>query len=402
MKILYIHQYFNTPDMPGSTRSYEFAKRLVSNGDTVYIITSNWQKKSNSFYSLEDGIKVYWGSMEYSNKMSFFRRISSFIAFIFYVFKIGLKLDYELIIASSTPLTVGIPALILKKIKKTKFLFEVRDVWPQIPIALGVIRSKAVIFLMKKLEKKIYSESDSIIALSDGMKREIEKSSPKSKKVNVVTNLCDINSFSLSEQVGINYKRNFLNINNEPIITYAGAFGRINNAAYLVDIAYEARSLDKKINFILAGNGFQRDLIKKRAEKLRVLNKNLFLFDYLPKKELPIFLSASTIISSLFIDLPEMENNSANKFFDGLAAGKPIMINYGGWQSKLINEHGSGFNIPNNNPKKAIKIISRIIFDKKKINEMSKSSKNLAYSFSIEKNFKTFKKAIDEINWDNN
>ena len=77
MKIVYLHQYFNTPNMPGSTRSYEFAKRLSLKGHTVYMITSNWQNKAKDKFSIEEGINVFWGSIKYSNKMSFFRRISS-------------------------------------------------------------------------------------------------------------------------------------------------------------------------------------------------------------------------------------------------------------------------------------------------------------------------------------
>ena len=79
MKILYIHQYFNTPKMPGSTRSYEFAKRLVDRGDTVYMITTNWQGISNSSYSLIEGIHVYWAPLSYNNKMSYLNRIVIFI-----------------------------------------------------------------------------------------------------------------------------------------------------------------------------------------------------------------------------------------------------------------------------------------------------------------------------------
>ena len=78
MKIFYIHQYFNTPEMPGSTRSYEFAKRLVLSGDDVHIATSNWQNKSKDKFSKIDGINVYWGSMKYSNKNEFFQSNSIF------------------------------------------------------------------------------------------------------------------------------------------------------------------------------------------------------------------------------------------------------------------------------------------------------------------------------------
>ena len=103
MKILYIHQYFNTPHMPGSTRSYEFAKRLVKRGDTVYMVTANWQGQSKVSFSKESGIDVYWAPIRYTNKMNFISKIFSYIGYLWYVIILGQKLEYDLIIASSTP-----------------------------------------------------------------------------------------------------------------------------------------------------------------------------------------------------------------------------------------------------------------------------------------------------------
>ena len=103
------------------------------------------------------------------------------------------------------------------------------------------------------------------------------------------------------------------------------------------------------------------------------------------KKNLPLLLSSATIITSLFIDLPEMENNSANKFFDGLVQVSLLMLNYGGWQSELIKKNGAGFTIPNHSAKKALEVIVKYIFDKEKLIEMGKCSKKLSQSFSIEK-----------------
>ena len=212
--------------MPGSTRSYEFAKRLVANGNTVYMITSNWQDKSSKTFSIENGINVFWGSIKYSNKMGFYRRAFSFIAFILYCLKMGLKLKYDVIIASSTPITVGVPAVILKNLK-TKLIFEVRDVWPQLPIAIGAVKSKIFIKFLKILEKKIYDSSNQIIALSDGMKNEILKIEKNKKKVSVITNLSDIEKFNVKKEVGIKFRKNSLGIKNEPLILYAGSFEKL-------------------------------------------------------------------------------------------------------------------------------------------------------------------------------
>ncbi len=382
--------------MPGSTRSYEFAKRLVSNGNEVYMVTSNWQKKSEKTFTVENGIKVFWGKSSYTNKMGYFSRLISFISFATFALIKGIRLDYDLIIASSTPITVGMPAIILKKIKKVKLVFEVRDVWPQLPIALGVIKSKIVIKLLRLFESKIYFESDSIIALSEGMKHEIMKVN-NTKKISVITNLCDNKKFNIKRNIGLEFKRNYLNLNKNPLIIYAGAFGIINNVIYLVDIAKESKKNNLNINFLLVGDGHQRKKIELKAKNLKLLNKNLFILDYLPKDMMPKLLSASTIVSSLFVDLPEMENNSANKFFDGLAAGKPMMLNYGGWQSKLIRKHNAGFVIPNGNPKKALKIIKKYIYNNDKIKSMSIQSRMLSSYFSIDKNFSLFKKTIDSL-----
>ena len=149
----------------------------------------------------------------------------------------------------------------------------------------------------------------------------------------------------------------------------------------------------------MIGGGYQKDFITKRAHDLNLLDKTVFIFDYFPKTKIPEILSAATVVSSLFIDIPEMEHNSANKFFDGLAASKPIMLNYGGWQSQLLSRHGAGFLIPNNNSKLAANKIKKIIFDKKKIDEMSKMSNLLAKRFSIKKNYKKFEKIIYDLNW---
>ena len=87
MNILYLHQYFNTPSMPGSTRSYEFARRLVTRGDNVYMVTSNWQGWAPKSFSTERGISVYWLPVPYANRMSNIQKVFTFIKYIWYTLK---------------------------------------------------------------------------------------------------------------------------------------------------------------------------------------------------------------------------------------------------------------------------------------------------------------------------
>jgi len=395
MKILYLHQFFNTPKMPGSTRSYEFAKRLVERGDKVYMITTNWQGLSDSSYTLVDGIHVFWAPIRYENKMSYYKRIFIFLGYIWHVISIGRKLDYDLIIATSTPLTIAIPALILKKIKAVKMIFEIRDLWPQLPIAIGAIKSNIIIKLLRFLEKTIYNESNHIICLSPGMKTELI-SDNLLDKISVVTNFSDIARFQ-------NHKKSFdllndkIDFDKNSLIVYTGSFGRINEVIYLVNIANELKTINSKIFFLLAGDGFEKDLIISKSKEYNILNKTFYCIDYIPKNQMPGLLSRATITASIFKNIPEMTNNSANKFFDGLAAGKPIMINYDGWQADLLNESGAGFIIPPNNPKSAANLINELITNKSRLKEMSYKSKKLAYQFDVNSNYKKFAKVIDHV-----
>ena len=394
MNILYLHQYFNTPSMPGSTRSYEFAKRLVARGDTVHMVTTNWQGKSKLSFTNESGINVYWAPIPYANKMNFLRRIWAYLGYVWFTFIIGHKLKYDLIIASSTPLTIAIPALWLKRAKRAKMIFEVRDLWPQLPIAIGALKSPIMIRIAQFLEKKAYAGSEKVIALSIGMNSVLKERVP-SNKISVVTNLSDRKNFKVSDQKGINFRKNYPGISNHPLIVYTGVFGRVNGVIYLVEIAKEIQKINPNVRFLLTGDGFEGEKIKKQSIKYNLLNKILFMERYLPKNEMPDLLSAATITTSFFIDLPEMGHNSANKFFDGLAAGKPIMINYGGWQADLLKESGAGFTIPQNNSSQAAKILNDVLTNNETLNQMKKASRQLSHQFDVDTNFQKFETVID-------
>jgi glycosyltransferase involved in cell wall biosynthesis len=395
MTILYLHQYFNTPLMPGSTRSYEFAKRLVDRGDTVHMVTTNWNGKSNKSFSIESGINVYWAPIRYSNKMKFIRRIISYFSYIWFVNIIVKKLKYDLIIASSTPLTVAIPAIWLKKIKKVKLVLEIRDLWPQLPIAIGILKSSILIKMARILEKKAYLVADKIILLSSGMKSELKGSVP-SQKLSVITNISDIKHFNVSPSKGLNFRKSILITDKDPLVVYTGALGRINGLSYMVRIANKMKRINSNVKFLLVGEGFEKKEIELESKKLNLFNKQIFFLDYIPKSEMPNVLSAATITTSFFINLPEMENNSANKFFDSLAAGKPIMINYGGWQSKLLKSNNAGFIIPNNNASKAAKILNDVLTNESLLIRMEEASKKLALHFDINTNYKKFANVIDQ------
>jgi len=159
VKIIYLHQYFNTPDMSGGTRSYEMARRMVAAGHEVQMVTSYREPGSNRsewFKTEEAGIQVHWYPVPYSNHMSFAQRIKAFFSFALAARKKAVELDGDIIFATSTPLTIALPAVSASRKKKIPMVFEVRDLWPEMPIAVGALKNPLMRFAAHKLEHWAY------------------------------------------------------------------------------------------------------------------------------------------------------------------------------------------------------------------------------------------------------
>ena len=344
MKIIYLHQYFNTPDMSGGTRSFEMARRFVAQGHEVHMITS-WRQLSESkswFESNVEGIHVHWLPVPYSNHMSYLDRIKSFFKFAIMSASRSAQINADVVFATSTPLTIALPAVYASKIKKIPMVFEVRDLWPELPIAMGALNNPITKFLAKRLELFAYKHSSSIVALSPGMKNGVVRTGYPSERIAVIPNSSDIDMFCSPKSLGDEFRSKRLWLGSNPLLIYTGTFGLINGVSYMVDLAIELAKLNSNVRILLIGDGAEFDVVKHRASSSNVLHRNLFIEKSLPKREIPAALSAATMACSLFVDKPEMRPNSANKFFDALAAGKPILINYGGWMHDLVKSRDCG------------------------------------------------------------
>ena len=114
-----------------------------------------------------------------------------------------------------------------------------------------------------------------------------------------------------------------------------------------------------------------------KAKKSGVYNKNILCIQQIPKNEVPSIMRLATVSTSLFIPLKEMENNSANKFFDSLAAGTPVVINYGGWQEEIIKKYNVGLRV-NSDPELGFKEMLNLLNNQKKIEKMGKNALSIA------------------------
>jgi glycosyltransferase involved in cell wall biosynthesis len=282
-----------------------------------------------------------------------------------------------LIFATSTPLTIILPAVVAAR-RRAPIVFEVRDLWPEMPIAIGAIKGRASIRVARRLERFAYHGSAHIIALSPGIRDGILATGVPVERITVIPNAADLDLFAVDAAHARRWRAAQPGLDHRPMVLYCGTIGLVNDVTYLVEIAAAARRIAPEIAFVVIGDGAEARKVRDRAEHLGVLGQNLLLLPPIPKDEVPLAFAAATVSTSLFAPIPEMEGNSANKFFDGLASGTPVAINYGGWQQELLEAHGAGIRLPACDPSQAAHLLAELIADPARRERMGRGARELA------------------------
>lgn len=375
MNILYIHQYFKTPEEPGGTRSYWIAKELIKNGHQVTMLTTSSTINQKVECKNIDGINVIYLKIPYDQKMGVFRRLVSFISFMFKSTWVALRQrNINLVLATSTPLTVGFPALILKWFKRIPYIFEVRDLWPEVPIQMGAIKNRILIKILNWFEKIIYKNAVHVIALSPGMMAGVIKKLKSDKKVSMIPNMAKMDAFypriknkELMESLGLKQKT-FKAI-------HFGALGLANGAMTIVESAKLLKD-DSSVDFIFIGGGSTEVILKEECYKNSLTNVHfLGKFPMDQTAEIVNFCEVSLVS---FKDLPILYTNSPNKLFDSLSAGKPIILNSAGWTKDLVDNYKCGFYVNPNKPHELVEKIKLLQMKPELAAEMGINSRKLA------------------------
>ena len=340
MKILYFHQHFTTPSLGGGTRSYEFARKIIDRGHDVTVVCGRTAElnlpasdSNEVLRGIIDGIDVIQINLPYSNCDGIAKRIWIFLKFAWRGTRIAMNEKYDLLFATSTPLTAGIPGIWMKWFarKKRKFVFEVRDLWPELPKALGM-KNPLLLWGMGLLEK---------LGICDGIKQVVPD-----KTVEMIPNGCDLDIFEPGNRKDLRLE-GVLPI--DTVAVFTGAHGIANGLEAVLDMALELKQRgrnDIKIAFI--GNGRVKPDLVKRAEKEGL--DNCLFFDPVPKTVLNKIVSSADIGLMVLKNVPAFYyGTSPNKFFDYIASGLPVVNNYPGWLSDMITENKCGVVVPPDN-----------------------------------------------------
>ncbi len=377
MRLLYFYQYFGTPAGGWSTRVYEMCRRWVKQGHQVTVITSPYDKsdipkfKGISKKFNYDGIDVIVINFAQSNKHHKLRRIYTFAMFslisIFYAFK--LKCDG--VIASSGPITAAIPGLFAKWFRGKKMIFEVRDLWPEGGIQLGMIKSKWLINFSYWLEKICYKNAALVVACSKGMKDSIVERFPQTNCI-VVPNACDVELFTTPQPFQMPQA-----FANKKIICYTGSLGAMDNCMQIFEGAKALAAMHyNKAHLVIIGEGVDKKPLEEEAKKLAL--NNITFLGLMPKTQVIGWLQQATAALVCFKDIPVLNSSSPNKMFDAFATGLPIVQTTNGWIKELIDEKNCGINVPANNGEAMAKAIIELCENGKVRNEKAANAHALA------------------------
>jgi len=348
MKVLYYHQHFSTPRGSTGTRSYEMAQRLIQHGHSVTMICGSYGMGKTGLdgpflrgrrSGTVDGINVIELKLPYANRDGFFRRSMTFVKFAFRSTWFAFSESYDVLFATSTPLTAAIPGIVARIFRRKTFVFEVRDLWPELPKAMGVISNPVVLLLLSALEWTAYRTATRLIGLSPGIVEGIRRRSDPHKPVAMVPNGCDLDVFGSTADE----KRTATGANSDKLVCiFMGAHGLANGLDAVLDAAAELKARSRNdIELLRIGHGRCKPALQQRANAEGL--DNVMFLDPVPKTELHAILQGADVGLMILANVPAFYyGSSPNKFFDYIAAGIPVLNNYPGWLADLIGREEAG------------------------------------------------------------
>lgn len=355
MHILYFHQHFSTPDGSAGTRSYEMAQALLKQGHSVTMVCGSYAQGKTGLSGAfakgrrrgwVDGIDVIEFSLDYGNQMGLIQRLGVFMKFALGSVVVAMREPADVVFATTTPLTAGIPGIVARWLRRKPFVFEVRDLWPELPKAMGVIKNPIVLWLMSVLEWVSYRSADRLVGLSPGIVDGIAARGVDRSRIAMVPNGCDMDLFGDGDAPW----RPDMVRDDQMLAIFTGTHGPANglDAVLSAGAALKKKGRDD-ICIALVGQGREKPRLQARALAENI--DNILFLDPVPKTKLTGLMAGADMGLQVLRNVPAFYfGTSPNKFFDYISAGLPVLNNYPGWLAELIDQHDCGLAVPPDDP----------------------------------------------------
>lgn len=383
MKVLYFHQHFSTPKGSAGIRSYQMALKLVELGHQVTMVCGSYGAGTTGLTmpftqgrrrGNVDGIDIIEFDLAYSNHDGFVKRALTFLKFALRSVGLAFTEKYDVLFATTTPLTAGIPGILARWLRRKPFVFEVRDLWPELPKAMGVIKNPLVLGAMSVLEWASYRSAHRCIGLSPGIVDGIAARGVSRDRIALVPNGCDLNIFAGETDPwrpqGV--------AEGDLMAVFAGTHGMANGLDAVLDAAAELKRRGRdNIKLVLIGQGKLKPQLQQRAAA-EGLN-NVIFHEPVNKERLAGLMAATDLGLQILANVPAFYyGTSPNKFFDYISAGLPVLNNYPGWLAEMITQHQCGFAVPPQDPKAFADALEQAADDRNALKAMGENSRKLA------------------------
>jgi len=363
MKILLLNQVFVSPDEPGHTRHFEMAKFLQACGHELVIVASdlNYQTGKRTIarrglYAEQkiDGVRVLRSYMFPALHRSYIWRIISFFSFMFSSVWTALTVrDADLIMGTTPPIFQAVSAWFVAWVRRKPFLLEVRDLWPEFGVSMGVLKNPMVIALARWLENFLYARATHILVNSPAYKEYMLSKGVPENKVTYIPYGTDVDMFNPGVD-GVSVRKK-LGLENKFVVLYAGALGQANDIDTILRAA-ERLNHESHIRFVLFGDGKERTRLKSESARMKLTN--VIFAGVCPKKEMPAIVAASDVCLAILQDIPMFRTTYPNKVFDTMAAGRATVLVIDGVSRELIESSNGGVYVhPNDDELLAQKIL---------------------------------------------
>lgn len=383
MKVLYFHQHFSTPKGASGIRSYEMARRLVARGHQVTMVCGSGSRGGSGLElpfskgcrrGSVDGIDVVEFDLPYSNADGLVKRSLAFVKFAARSVGLALTERYDVVFATTTPLTAGIPGILARWLRGKPFVFEVRDLWPELPKAMGVIRNPLVLGAMSALEWTSYRSAHRLVGLSPGIVEGIAHRGVPHDRITLVPNGCDLDIFGGE----VTPWRPEAVKPTDLLAAFTGAHGMANGLDAVLDAAAVLKRRGREdIKILLIGNGKLKPALQARAEREGLWN--VVFHEPVNKTKLAGLMASTDVGMQILANVPAFYyGTSPNKFFDYIAAGLPVLNNYPGWLAGLIEENRCGFAVPPSDANAFADALEKAADDREALREMGRRGKELA------------------------
>jgi glycosyltransferase involved in cell wall biosynthesis len=327
-RILYISQYVVTPDQPGGVRHWRHVRALADAGHDVTVITSKvlhtTREAPEEFAGrrtvrrTEDGIEVLraYSSTGYGNDAR--SRAANHLSFSTYAFPAAMRTARpDVVLASSPPLTVGVLGGVVSRLRRTRFILEVRDLWPESALATGLLTNTKAIAVMDRMANYCYGRADRVIALTEGIRDGVIAAGVAPSAVTLITNGIDPPDTPIDPGVVK------LPVGPDTFVAmFTGQHGTYSSLFTVLEAAALLES-DTRIHIALVGDGDRKSELMERAEQLQL--RNISFSAPIPKRDIPSWLARADACLLTYQDAPLFGGAMPNKLFDYMGAGRPII-----------------------------------------------------------------------------